>query len=77
MEFSKQKNVLDKLKKYDYLADKGDYISVSEWANCEGFNIDLNGKQLIRLTNGELEAIYYLSKSLEFNGDEMKNNEEE
>lgn len=74
MEFSKQKNVLDKLKKYDYLANENDYISVSEWSNYEGVDIDLNGKQLIRLTNGELEAIYYLAKSLEFNREE--NNEE-
>lgn len=66
MEFNKQKNVIDSLNKYCYLAKDNSYISASEWANGEGYDIDINGEQLIRLTNGELEAINYLTKSLSY-----------
>lgn len=72
MEFSKQRNIIDKLNKYDYLANDSDYISVSEWANGEGYDIDINGKQMIHLSVGELEGIYYLTKSIDYNRDKYE-----
>lgn len=66
MEFNTQKNIIDKLKEYDYLANDNDYISVSEWANGDGYDIDINGEQLVRLTIGELDAINYLTKTIQY-----------
>ena len=64
MEYNKCKNVIDSLKPYDYFAKEEDYISVTEWHNGEGYDIDLNGKQFIHLTQGELEAINYIVKTI-------------
>lgn len=65
MEIKQVKNVIDELKKHDYLHGDGDYISVTEWGNGEGYDIDLNDKQYIRLSIGELDAINYLTKALQ------------
>jgi hypothetical protein len=68
MEFNSRKSVNDKLKKYDYLAKDEDYIEVTEWANGEGYDITIYGESNYKqfsLTDGELEAIKYLTKSLE------------
>lgn len=66
MEYKKCKNVSDELKKYDYFANDSDYISVTEWSNGEGYDVDLNGEQFIHLTQGELEAINYLVKTIDY-----------
>lgn len=63
MEVNKLKSVSDKLSKYTYSGNDSDYIVVTEWSNGEGYDIDLNGK-LIQLSDGELEAIDYLTKVL-------------
>lgn len=63
MESKKVKNICDNLNKYNYCAKDDDYISITEWANQEGWDIDLNG-QLIRLRENELQAINYLTKVL-------------
>ena len=52
--------------KYDHLAKDSDFIEVTEWANGEGWDICLNDK-LISLTYGQLEAIKYLVKTLDYN----------
>lgn len=65
MEINKVKNICTNLKKFDYLAKENDFISVTEWKNDEGWTIDINS-QLINLTRGELEAINYLVKYLEY-----------
>ena len=68
MEFNSRKSVNDKLKKYDYLAKDEDYIEVTEWTNGEGYDITIAGGSNYKqfsLTDGELEAIKYLTKSLE------------
>lgn len=65
MEFNSRKSVNDKLKKYDYLAKDEDYIEIVEWTNGEGYDITINDK-IISLTNGQLDAINYLTKSLEY-----------
>ena len=59
------KSVNDKLNKYNHLAKDDDYITVTEWANGEGWDIDLNGK-LMQLGYEELEAINYLTKVLTY-----------
>ena len=63
METNKLKSVNDKLNKYNPLAKDDSYITVTEWANGEGYDIDINGK-LIQLGIEELEAINYLTKVL-------------
>ena len=37
MEVKKIKQAYDNLKKYDYLAKKDDFITVTEWSNGEGY----------------------------------------
>lgn len=63
MERKNLKSVSDNLSKYSYVAKDGDYITITEWANGEGYDIDLNGK-LIQLHDTELEAINYLTQVL-------------
>lgn len=63
MERKNLKSVSDSLSKYSYVAKEGDYITVIEWANGEGWDIDLNGK-LIQLHDTELAAINYLTQVL-------------
>lgn len=65
IEINELKSVNDKLKKYSPLVKDDDYITVTEWANGEGWDIDLNGK-LMQLGYEELEAINYLTKVLTY-----------
>ena len=65
MEIVNRKSVNDKLKRYDYLAKDEEYIEVTEWTNGEGYDITINDKT-ISLTEGQLNAIDYLVKSLEY-----------
>lgn len=66
MEILERKSISDKLRKYDYLAKNDDYIEVTEWGNGEGWDITLN-EQVISLTWGQLDAIDYLIKHLQYN----------
>lgn len=63
MERKNLKSVSDDLNKYSYAAKEGDYIVVTEWANEEGWDIDLNGTP-IKLHDAELAAINYLTQVL-------------
>lgn len=65
MEINTTKEVSTKLKIFDYLAKDSDYISITEWSNGEGWTINLRDK-IFDLTIGELEAINYLTKVLEY-----------
>lgn len=65
MERKNLKSVSDDLNKYSYIAKEGDYITITEWSNGEGWDIDLNGK-LIQLHDTELEAINYLTQVLRY-----------
>ena len=67
MEHYNRKSVTDSLKKYDCLAKDSDFIEVTEWNNGEGWDISINDNKLISLTWGQLEAISYLVKSLDYN----------
>lgn len=66
MELNSRKSINDNLKKYCYFAKDDDYIEITEWTNGEGWDIDINEHKKISLTTGELEAINYLTKSLEY-----------
>lgn len=70
MEVTKVSQITDNLKKYTYSGKDSDYITLTEWANGEGCDIDINGK-LITLSYDELEAINYLILVMRF---ENKNN---
>lgn len=65
MKIEKRNCVSDDLLKYDYLANKDSFIVVTEWSNREGWNITIN-ERVFSLTMGELEAINYLTKTLEY-----------
>lgn len=70
MEFVNKKSVNDKLKNYDYLAKDDDFIEVVEWSNGEGYDITINDNKIISLTEGQINAINYLIKSLEYKSDD-------
>lgn len=65
-EIKNRKSVSDNLNKYDYLAKDSDFIQITEWTNKEGWDITINDKT-IPITSGQLEAINYLIKVLEYN----------
>lgn len=65
MEVTKVNQITDNLKKYTYSSKDSDYITITEWANGEGYDIDINGK-LITLSDDELEAINYLTLALRY-----------
>lgn len=65
MEVTKVNQITDNLKKYTYSCKDSDYITITEWANGEGYDIDINGK-LITLSDDELEAINYLTLALRY-----------
>lgn len=64
MEKYNKKAIFDDLDKYDYLAKESDFIEVTEWHNGEGWDIYINDTH-ISLTSGQLDAINYLTKSLD------------
>lgn len=53
------------LKEFCYLSSDNDFITVTEWSNGEGFDVEISRKNSIdkfSLTHGELEAINFLKK---------------
>ena len=65
MEVTKVSQITDSLRKYTYGGKDSDYITLTRWANEDGYNIDINGK-LITLSDSELEAINYLTLTLRY-----------
>ena len=65
MKKNNRKSINDKLEKYDYLSKDSDFIEITEWTNGEGWDISINDK-IIQLTIGQLDAINYLTKSLDY-----------
>ena len=65
MEKNNLKSITDSLNKYSFGSKDSDYITVTQWANGEGWDIDINGK-LIQLHEDELDAINYLVKVLRY-----------
>lgn len=66
METIQRKAINDNLNKYCYMAKESDFIEVTEWTNGEGYDIQIKDNTIISLTHGELEAINYLIKALEY-----------
>ena len=66
MEIKQRKSINDSLKKYCVYAKDDNYIEITEWTNGEGWDINISDEKRISLTFGELEAINYLVKTLEF-----------
>ena len=71
MKFASRKSVHDDLNKYCVLAKDTDFIEVTEWTNGEGWDITINDN-VISLTWGQLEAINYLVKALDYENRENK-----
>ncbi len=61
----KLKSISDALSTYDFLAKKEDFIQITEWANGEGHDITIND-HTFGLTHGQLEAINYLIRALDY-----------
>ena len=66
IKIEKVKTIECKLNAFDLLAKDSDYITVTEWANGEGFDVDINDKKF-GLTYGQLKAINILSSALDYN----------
>lgn len=72
MEIKNRKSVYDNLKIYDYLCNEEDkIIEVTEWTNGEGWDITI-GERVISVTRGELDAINFLTKYLEYKSKLLK-----
>lgn len=57
-----RKSLMVELKDFDYLAEKNDFIEVTEWKNGEGYDIALSDNQIISITIGQFNAIKKLIK---------------
>lgn len=66
MEFNQRTSIKDDLRKYDHLANKDSIIQVTQWANGEGWDISINDEPVISLTLGQLDAINYLTNTIQF-----------
>lgn len=71
MKINSKKSINDDLQKYDYLKDKSSFIEITEWTNGEGWDITIN-ERIFNLTYGELEAINYLIKALDYESNKVK-----
>ena len=71
MKIDSRKSINDDLQKYDPLKNKSSFIEITEWTNGEGWDIAINEKTF-NLTYGELEAINYLVKALDYESDKVK-----
>jgi hypothetical protein len=66
MEFNERTSVKDDLRKYDHLANKDSIIQVTQWTNGEGWDISIDDEPVISLTWGQLDAINYLTNTIQF-----------
>ena len=57
-----RKSLMVELKDFDHLAEKNDFIEVTEWGNGEGYDISLSDNQVISITIGQFDAIKKLIK---------------
>lgn len=64
IQYFKRKPASCSLKTFDCLAKESSFVEVTEWTNGEGFDINIDDKQ-ISLTYGEIDAINFLIKSVE------------
>lgn len=71
MKINNKKSIYDDLQKYDCLKSKSSFIEITEWTNGEGWDITIDEK-IFSLTYGELEAIKYLTRVLDYESDKVK-----
>lgn len=71
MKIGSRKSINDDLQKYDPLKNKSSFIEITEWTNGEGWDIAIN-ERIFNLTYGELEAINYLTKALDYESVKVK-----
>lgn len=64
IEYSKRKSVSCSLSAFCHLSKDSSFIEVTEWTNGEGFDITIDDRHF-SLTYGEIDAINYLTKSIE------------
>ena len=57
-----RRTLMVELKDFDHLADKHDFIEVTEWKNGEGYDIALSDDQIVSITIGQFDAIKKLIK---------------
>ena len=69
MEIKNRRCIIEDLNKFDIMAEKNGFIEVCEWTNGEGFDINISDKKIISLTRGELDAIDFLTNTLDYNVD--------
>ena len=72
MKIDSRKSINDDLQKYDHLKNKSSFIEITEWTNGEGWDIFVDEKKAFNLTYGELEAINYLTKALDYESNKVK-----
>ena len=67
IQFYKLDAAFASLKQFDTFAKPEDFIEVSLWHNCEGFDVHLSahGDQSFKLTWGEYKALKKLVKELD------------
>lgn len=68
-EITNRKSANISLKNFNYGAD-ADFIEVTEWANGEGYTVNIsagNKELLFDITFGELAALNYLTNALDHN----------
>lgn len=69
MEIKTRKTIECDLLKYDFTAGKDDVIQITEWSNGEGWDVDIfrgNTERRMCISALELDAIKYLTKTLEY-----------
>lgn len=68
LQINERNSISDYLCKYDYLLNKDmkDTIEITEWTNGEGVDISIRDNKIFSLTYGELSAINYLVKTLQY-----------
>lgn len=66
MDIKNKKSVCENLERFDYLAKKDSFIEVTEWTNGEGFDISIDDNKHFSLTCGEINAINYLTMTLQY-----------
>ena len=66
VEFNERTSVKDDLRKYDHLANKDSIIQVTQWANGDGWDISIDDEPVISLTWGQLDAINYLTSTIQY-----------
>lgn len=69
MKIEKRNSIWEDLKVFDPWAKENDFISITKWINGEGFDVVIeccNHTNQFSLTYDQLEAINYLTKTLEY-----------